>query len=127
MAFAIELIVQVAAFAAVVALVVILVRFAEGQMAIRRRLDDDRDASPAAAQQLLKERTVTRPVLRWVEDAFLNNAVERNKLRADLVQAGFENPTAPVWYVTIRFSLAIGLPILFIVLTAATGRTAGGP
>jgi len=128
MAFAIELLIQIAAFAAIVALVVIAIRVIEGRMTIRRRLDESGVSAPsAAAAPLLKENTVHHPVLRWVEDAFLNNAVERTKLRGDLIQAGFEHPAAPVWYVTIRFSMAIGLPVLFILFSALTGRTGGGP
>ena len=126
MTLLIELLIQLAAFAAVVALVVILFRVIEGRVAIHRRLGDA-DDRPSLAAPLLKRSTVDNPILRWVEDALLRNAVERSKLRADLVQAGFEHPTAPVWYVAIRFSLAIGLPILYILFGALTGRSSGGP
>ena len=126
MTILIELLIQLAAFAAVVALVVILFRVIEGRVAIHRRLGDA-DDRPSLAAPLLKRSTVDNPILRWVEDALLRNAVERSKLRADLVQAGFEHPTAPVWYVAIRFSLAIGLPILYILFGALTGRSSGGP
>ena len=126
MTLLIELLIQLAAFAAVVALVVILFRVIEGRVAIHRRLGDA-DDRPSLAAPLLKRSTVDNPILRWVEDALLRNAVERSKLRADLVQAGFEHPTAPVWYVAIRFSLAIGLPVLYILFGALTGRSSGGP
>jgi len=126
MSLLIEILIQFAAFAAVVALVVILFRVVEGQLAIRRRLGDA-DDSPRSTAPLLKRNTVDNPILRWVEGAFLTNEVERSKLRGDLVQAGFEHPTAPVWYVAIRFSLAIGLPVFFILFSALTGRSSGGP
>jgi tight adherence protein C len=126
MSFLIEILIQLAAFAAVVALVVILFRIVEGQLAIRRRLADP-EGRPRSAAPLLKQSTVDHPVLRWVEDTLLNNGAERSKLRADLIQAGFEHPAAPVWYVAIRFSMAIGLPVLYILLAALTGRTSGGP
>jgi len=126
MSVLIETLIQLAAFAAVVALVVILSRVVESQLAIRRRLGAA-DNSPGSTAPLLKRNTVDNPILRWVEGAFLTNEVERSKLRGDLVQAGFEHPTAPVWYVAIRFSLAIGLPVLFILFSALTGRSSGGP
>lgn len=126
MTLILEILIQLAAFAAVVALVVIAFRILEAQLAIRRRLAVA-DGRAHSAAPVLKPSTVNHPLLRWVEGALLNNGVERSKLRHDLIQAGFEHPAAPVWYVTIRFSMAIGLPVLYIVLGALTGATTGGP
>ena len=36
-------------------------------------------------------------------------------LRRELIEAGFEHPAAPIYYVLFRFSMAIGLPLLFLV------------
>ena len=127
MAQILTILVQVAIFAGVVAAVVILTRLAERQVDIRRRLGAVQVTATPARDSLIKTNTVSHPVLRWIEDSFLNNALERDKLRRSLIQAGFEHPSAPVWYVAIRFGLAIGLPLLFIALTAASGRNGGGP
>ncbi len=122
-----SILVQVAVFAGVVAAAVILTRLAERRVDIRRRLGAVQATAAPASTSVIKTNTVSHPVLRWIEDAFLNNPVDRDKLRRSLVQAGFEHPSAPVWYVAIRFGLAIGLPLLFIVVSASTGRNGGGP
>ncbi len=54
-------------------------------------------------------------MLAWVQDASLNDPKERSELRVALIQAGFPSPSAPAWYVVIRFGLAVGLPIAFVV------------
>lgn len=122
----IETIILIATFSAVVAIVVILWRIVEARLTIHRRLGRS-DEGLDSSSPLLKVNTVHNPILRWVEDAFLNNAVDKNKLRGDLIQAGFDHPAAPVWYVAIRFSLAIGLPVLVILLGALSGNSTGGP
>jgi tight adherence protein C len=62
-----------------------------------------------------------------VEGAFLASADERAKLRGDLAQAGFEHPSAPSAYVVIRFSMAIVLPMLFILVRFVLGAGESGP
>jgi tight adherence protein C len=121
----IELLILAATFAAVVAMAVIAVRTAEGRLAVRRRLGRTLEVQGPSAP-LIKQRTVASPILRWIEDAFLSNPNERDKLRRDLVQAGFEQTAAPVWYVAIRFGLAIGLPLMMILISAVSGG-GGGP
>jgi tight adherence protein C len=65
---------------------------------------------------VLKEAAVRNPFLAWIQSATsLNNEQDRGKLKDLLFQAGFENPSAPVWYFIARFGLAIGLPLLFLV------------
>jgi tight adherence protein C len=127
MAQILSILVQVAIFAGVVAAVVILTRIAERQVDIRRRLGVVQATATPTSASVIKTNTVSHPLLRWIEDAFLNDTLERDKLRRSLIQAGFEHPSAPVWYVAIRFGLAIGLPLLFIALTAVGGRNSGGP
>lgn len=65
---------------------------------------------------VFKEAAVRNPFLAWIQSATsLNNDADRGKLKDLLFQAGFENPSAPVWYFIARFGLAIGLPLLFLV------------
>jgi tight adherence protein C len=47
-------------------------------------------------------------------------------LRRELSLAGFDQATAPVWYVITRFSLAIGLPLLVVFGPALLGKSIGG-
>jgi tight adherence protein C len=94
---------------------------------VRRRLDSGGAATAASVASFLRKRTVTNPILLWVQSSSsISEAKERGKLARDLAKAGFENPAAPVWYVIIRFSLAIGLPALYLFAETVAGNGAGG-
>lgn len=70
----------------------------------------------AQSGALFQGRELTNRFLKWVQSSTsISNAEEGRKLRRDLSLAGFESPSAPVWYVTIRFGLAIALPIAFLI------------
>jgi len=63
-----------------------------------------------ACKHCSRDLRVVRPVILEIQ----HFARELDKLRRDLAMAGFDHPAAPVWYVIIRFGLAIGCPLLFI-------------
>src|SRR5690242_7690973 len=98
--------VEIMTFALVVPFVFVGLRWMESQLTVRRRLGKVGD--PLAPESpVVKEREVRNNFLVWVEQATLSNDKEASKLRKDLVEAGFESPAAPIWYVIVRFSLAI--------------------
>src|SRR5215469_14233862 len=108
---------EIMIFGAVVAATYAVVRGLEGYFNVRRRLTAS--AAPVAARaspgSLVKRQGVTNPILAWVQSSSsLSDTDDRNKLRRDLAMAGFDNPAAPVWYVIARFTLAIGLPLVFL-------------
>src|SRR4051794_20280058 len=107
-------IVEIMTFALVVPFVFVGMRWFEGAWAVRRRLASKSDNPIAGESSLVKDKEVNNDFLAWVEQATLSNEKEATKLRRDLIEAGFENPTAPVYYVIARFSLAIGLPLAFL-------------
>jgi tight adherence protein C len=116
----IELGLQFLVFAMVAVLVLVLFRAAERRIAIHRRLMDKEAVSYTAA--IVRDEQVRSPLLKGVAAAFLTDPQDRSKLRADLIQAGFTSPTAPVWYVIIRFSVAIGAPMFILVVNGLLGR-----
>jgi tight adherence protein C len=105
---------QLLTFAVVVGLVILASRWAESAIAVRRRLGQANQTTFRTATPLLKASDVSNNFLAWVRDATLKDRKEGQKLRKDLAEAGFEDPSAPVWYVIGRFSMAIGFPLLFI-------------
>jgi tight adherence protein C len=108
---------DLAVFAFVAILVMMGERWAELRLTVQRRIRGDSAAKPASAEgSVLRRLNVRNPFLAWVQDASLNDPKERSKLRVDLIQAGFPDPSAPAWYVVIRFGLAVGLPIAFVLL-----------
>jgi tight adherence protein C len=82
---------------------------------VRRRLADPAVAPTLGTGSVLKGDKVRNPFLLWVQSSSsLSDTKDRAKLRRDLALAGFDNPAAPIWYVIARFTLAIGLPLLFL-------------
>jgi tight adherence protein C len=120
-------IVEIMTFALVVPFVFVGMRWFEGAWAVRRRLGAKTDNPLTGDSQLLKEKEVSNDFLAWVEQATLNtNEKDATKLRRDLIEAGFENPAAPVYYVIARFSLAIGLPLTFLFLSQFMSKPLSG-
>jgi tight adherence protein C len=119
----IELALQFLAFAMVAVVVLVLFRATERRIAIHRRLMDQETIGNTAA--LVRDEQVRSPILQGVAAAFLTDPQDRSKLRADLVQAGFTSPAAPVWYVIIRFSVAIGAPILVLLVNGLLNKGSG--
>jgi tight adherence protein C len=119
----VELGLQFVAFAMVALVVLVLFRAAERRIAIHRRLMDQETISSTAA--IVRDEQVKSPVLQGVAAAFLTDPQDRSKLRADLIQAGFRSPAAPVWYVIIRFSIAIGAPVVILLVNGLMQRGSG--
>jgi tight adherence protein C len=99
----------------VVALSIFGARWVEGAMTVRRRLGQAGDNPLVADTGIVKEREVSNNFLAWVEQATLTDQKDAGKLRKDLMEAGFESPAAPVYYVIFRFTCALGLPFAFLV------------
>ena len=109
--------IQLLTFAIVVFVALAAERLFTGYTAVRRRLAGEQQAAGAAVGgvQVVKEDQVRQPFLRWVEQfASLNDTKDGQLLTKNLASAGFEHVTAPVFYVIARFSIAIGLPVLFL-------------
>jgi tight adherence protein C len=105
---------QIFTFALVVALSFVGARWVEGALAVRRRLGQATDNPLVGETGIVKEREVSNNFLAWVEQATLTDQKEVSKLRKDLMEAGFESPAAPIYYVILRFTCAIGLPLIFL-------------
>ena len=109
------IVVDAGVFALVVLVAVLAARRVEADMAVRRRLRGvAAPAAPSKRAALIRRQDVRNPILAWVQRASLTDPKERQKLRKDLIQAGFPGQSAPAWYVVIRFSLAVGLPLAFV-------------
>lgn len=122
-----DLAIQVFTFVAVVAMVSLAQRAVSAQLTVRRRLGREDVGAPQAEGALLKVNKVSNPFLLWVQSVTSSGqAKETQKLRKDLSLAGFDQPSGPIWYVILRFSLAIGLPILLIGGLAMAGRPLTG-
>lgn len=106
-----------AVFVAVVALTLFGIQRGEALINVQRRLRSEspgrapRGSSPA----IVKNQGVTNPILAWVQaSTSIKELKDRDQLRRDLIRAGFDHPAAPVWFVIIRFVLAIALPIAYL-------------
>jgi len=125
---------QVALLAAVFVAVVSLALWAgqrlQGAFAVHRRMRGETIASgdtPVRRSALVKKRGVSNPILGWVQaSTAINTSAEGGKLKKTLAIAGFENPSAPVWFVIARFGLAIGLPFAFLAIQALSDKPATG-
>jgi tight adherence protein C len=101
-------------FVLMVAGVMAAVREVETRMGVRRRLSGKSANPSGAANSLFRQQNVRNPFLAWVQGASLKDPKERQGLRQELNQAGFESPSAPAIFVVIRFALATLLPISFV-------------
>jgi len=69
-----------------------------------------------AASSVIKDDRVSNRLLAWVQSSTsLKDDVDRRKMSELLFRAGFESPSAPIWFFIARFGLAIGLPLIFLV------------
>jgi tight adherence protein C len=123
-----DLLIQLLVFTGAVALTLLLGNYVRGELSVRRRLTE-RSSVAAATQSspLFRSTSVDNPVLQWVRDATRPEAgKEGSELRRNLAAAGFSDPAAPVWYVIIRFGLAIGLPVLFLAAQGLLSKPLAG-
>lgn len=123
-----DLIVEIFVFCTIAATTWALGRELERSAEQRRRLGELQQASmPRSSTPLLQRRGLENPFFKWVQaSTSISEPGERQRLRGELSLAGFESPAAPVWYVIIRFLLAIGLPLLFLVSRILLSKPIGG-
>ena len=122
-----ELVIQILTFGIVFAGVIFTQRAITSLISVRRRLGDPTPTRAATAGSVLKTDAVRNRFLLWVQTATSqNNSNDGKKLRRDLSLAGFHHPAASVWYVIIRFTLAIGLPLGLILSQGLSGKPLAG-
>src|SRR5262249_3127211 len=122
-----DLIVEGLIFLTIVAVTWILSREIERALDQRRRLGEQGGPASNAALPLLQGKGINNEFFQWVQSSTsISEPAERQRLRGELLLAGFESPTAPVWYVIARFLLAIGLPLLFLLSQVLLAKTLGG-
>jgi tight adherence protein C len=118
---------EFAVFALVVLSVFVVARRGEAALNVRRRLrGESGPGAPTPRSSVVREEGVRNPLLSWVQAQTLTNPKEREELSRSLVDAGFESPAAPAWYVVIQFGLAIGLPIAFLASQKLLPQPAAG-
>lgn len=123
---------QIGIFLSVVGAVLLVLRQVEQGAVLRRRMKDR--PAPAAmrsgpvGQGVLKDSEVKNPFLAWVQSR-LPGAADKtpSRLARTLNEAGFTHPSAPSWYVLIRVSSALGLPLLLIISQKLTSAPITGP
>jgi tight adherence protein C len=121
------ILVQIAAFAAAFGAALYGERVLGSVLSVRRRLGDAAEVAAPGRTTVIKAQTINQPFLRWVASATASDGdKEALKLRRNLGLAGLNSPTAPIWYVIIRFSLAIGLPILLVLGAGFSGKPLTG-
>jgi tight adherence protein C len=109
-------VVDLTVFLLMVAAVLIVVREVENRLGLRRRLSSGAaETTSVVRPSLFRSEGVQNPFLAWVQGASLNDPRERQGLRRDLYKAGFDSPAAPAIYVVVRFMMAVGMPIGFVI------------
>ncbi|MDE2475093.1 MAG: type II secretion system F family protein [Alphaproteobacteria bacterium] len=121
-----NVVVQVLTFLFAVVLTVAVSDRVSHSAILRRRLGGEIVAAVASRALFLKTPVLNSRFLRWVQSSSsIAEPKEHRKLARSLVLAGFEHPAAPVWYVISRFSVAIGLPFVFLIGERLLGRPTG--
>ena len=93
----------------------------------RRRLGAQSLAGQNSAVSLLQQEAKQNPFFEWVQTSTsISDSEQRQTLRRKLSLAGFDNSAAPVWYVIMRFGLAIGLPLAFLLSQSLLSKPAAG-
>jgi tight adherence protein C len=125
-----EIAIQVFTFLVVVGVSLLLLRQVATQMTLRRRLGEQlagRSFAEPRRGGLVRASGVTNPFLLWVQRATeLQDSEDGSKLRKDLALAGVDHPAAPIVYVILRFSCAIGLPLGFLLLQQLASKPVTG-
>jgi len=121
------IVVEVLIFCIVVLIMFGAVREIERVLELRRRLGGESSNEITAGSSILLKRGGENSFYRWVQSSTsISDDKERQKLRQALLLAGFDSPNAPIFYILIRFGLAIGLPGLYLFLQSFSGRPATG-
>ena len=124
MSTGLNLVIEVIVFALVVAVAMAGMRMAEAMWDVRRRLGMGGE-TVAGARGVMRTDATTNPFVKWVQKTTADDK-DKDKLARDLRMAGFTHPSASAWFVVARFSLAIGLPLAFIVLQALSAKPITG-
>jgi tight adherence protein C len=120
-----DTILELTSFVAVTAVAYPVAREVARRVAVRQRLNVG--GQVVAAQSVMRDESVRSGFLKWVQSrTSLSDPGERNKLRAQLARAGFESPSAPMVFVSLRYGLALGLPFLLLFANSVAGRQASG-
>lgn len=124
---ALDLIIEILSFFGVAALTVIVVRQLEQVARQRRRLGGYDYAAGSARTPILQSLGEDNKLFQWIASSTsISDTAERARLRRELSLAGFNNRAAPVWFVIIRFSLAIALPLAFLLLQTTLSHPTTG-
>lgn len=127
MALPLDLIIELLIFCTAIAVTVAIAREVERSLIQRRRLGDNNLVASPVVAPLLQSRAPQNRFFQWVQaSTSISDTEERSKLRNELFLAGFDGAAAPVWYILIRFLLAIGLPLAFLLIRAAFSQSVGG-
>lgn len=127
MTLPLEFIVEVLVFSAVALMSVAVMREVERMLNQRRRLGGQGGVGHSQATSVLAKRVSENAFFRWIlASTSISDAQERQKLRQALVLAGIDNPNATIWYVIGRFSLALLLPGIFLLLQFFSAKPATG-
>jgi len=121
-----DLIIEAVIFFTIVGVTWVFGREIERAVEQRRRLGAQGAASSSGIS-LLQPRENDGRFFQWIRaSTSISEPTEQRRLRGELLLAGFESPSAPVWYVIVRFLLAIGLPLLFLLSRIFLSKTLGG-
>lgn len=127
MTLSLILVVEVLVFTAVALMTVGTMREIERMLTRRRRLGGQDGHGYGPARSVFVRGGVDSAFFRWIgRSTSISDEQERNKLRQSLMLAGIESPDAPVWYVIGRFSLAILLPSLYLLVPFILAKPATG-
>jgi len=122
-----DLFIEAVIFFTIVGVTWVLGREIERAVAQRRRLGTREGTAAGSVMPLLQGRGSDNRFFQWIRaSTSISEPAEQERLRGELLLAGFENPAAPVWYVITRFLLAIGLPVLFLLSRVILAKTLGG-
>jgi tight adherence protein C len=122
-----DLIIEALIFCTIVAVTVAVTREVERALVQRRRLADGGFLKAASTGSLLQKTKPYNRFFQWVQSSTsISDSAERQKLRGELFLAGFDSPAAPIWYVIIRFLLAIGMPLVFLLSRLLLSKSVGG-
>jgi len=126
----IEIVIQLFVFLVVVGGSLFALGRVTSQLTMRRRLSEQvagQTQASASRAGIMRSTGVTNPFLLWVQrSTALQTSADGNKLRRDLALAGIDHPAAPIMYVIARFSLAIGLPLGFLLLQQLAAKPVVG-
>jgi tight adherence protein C len=121
----VELLIYFMIFAVATLIALTWIQAADRRMRIFDRLEPAA-ASEARGDMLVKQGQVKNPLLAWIRSQTLVKSGEEDKLRRKLALAGFDHPSAPVWYVLARLGLAIAPALMLAFAQSVSGKSENG-